>query len=1215
VPGADYSRSDDGDPKGKGFLGPSSWWYTSGVSVVGIDLGTTNTVVGCVRTGKVHVLADEKGARLLPSVVSFHPNGEVLVGGAAKARRVIDAKNTVYSHKRLIGRSWGSPEIGQARQRFPFELREGPGQGPLVHARGQDYTLPEISAFVLKRARQISEQALGTPVERAVITVPAHFNELQRASTKVAGRVSGLEVLRILNEPTAAALAYGLGRSGNERVAVYDFGGGTFDCTLLDLNGNVFEVLATAGDSFLGGDDVDTIIADRMAEAFLKQYRQDAKQDAQMSERLKTTAEDIKIALSTAESHTVMLKDFGHGAGGASLSFQFTMTRKDLDALLTPLVDRTFKVTQDALTLARLSPTSFDKVILVGGSTRMPLVRRRVESFFGAPPMDRVNPDEVVAIGAAIQAAALTEGGRRRSIPAPPGVPGRQNDTQENTQTSELDPAMLKPAFASAPPAFGFASAAGSQPPPSPAGSAPLTSTQQTEAQARPPVHQPAGPGARLPAHGSRPLTHATSGAPTTQPMPMPMAARPTPKGAAPTQANEDDPSLASFPDLAVPTPFEWFPSGDTKAGGAAPERSFGSDPKAISQAQTARQPAAPPGGARPAAPAPPRMALDPGPGFGAIDEPPSLFSTPSASVPSFPSMSSTAGQTVPSPIGDDPAPWRQDPAPAPTAAIPDGEFGALADLSLVSTTGMPAGGTNDGEFGHVSDLSLISNDAASPGLEAVTQARTAALAGGDFDDETDAYNRAAQAPQAPAKGRTVQLDPATNPAAGRVKDDHDSLIDRADLPAVVAKAKPARKPGQVGMTPQGGGAMLGKPPPLIAPQPFGPMEKVDDSSPHVRTAAMQSPQRPPAPKAPPSSPQKPPAPNTTQPMARSAPQPFGADAGSPMAQAKPAPGKRPVAATETLASAGAPPPAPPSFAPPPPAPRSFAPPPPAPAAAFAPPPAPAAAFAPPPAAPAFAQPPQTPQTQPFPQQNAYGAPPPQQSPYASSPPPMQSAFSAPPPQHQPFSFGSSPPGGFGSAPPPQHGGGSASQPPPIFGAFSSSPPPPDGSLPLDYPSGTFTPNIPPAPAPPQGIQYQTPVLVDVTPRGLVVETAGGYTDTIIPRNSKIPCERTRRFATGRDMQTSVRVRVGQGESPAFQQNTYLGEVELSGLRPAPRGEVTVAVTFEVDADGTLRIRARDVQTGQEARATLQLVGVADESSVVMMINRFANQPVVGGSS
>ena len=199
------------------------------MSVVGIDLGTTNTVVAAVRAGRVHVLADERGHRLLPSVVSFHPNGDVLVGHAAKARRAVDARNTIASVKRLIGRAWNSPELDKARQRFAFEMREGPGQGPLVVARGKEYTLPEISAFILKRARQIAEHALGEKVERAVITVPAHFNELQRAATKVAGRVAGLEVLRILNEPTAAALAYGMGKTGSERIAVYDFGGGTFD--------------------------------------------------------------------------------------------------------------------------------------------------------------------------------------------------------------------------------------------------------------------------------------------------------------------------------------------------------------------------------------------------------------------------------------------------------------------------------------------------------------------------------------------------------------------------------------------------------------------------------------------------------------------------------------------------------------------------------------------------------------------------------------------------------------------------------------------------------------------------------------------------------------------------------------------------------------------------------------------------------------------------
>jgi molecular chaperone DnaK len=390
------------------------------MAVVGIDLGTTNTVVACVRSGRVHVLGDEQGRRLLPSVVSFHPNGDVLVGYPAKERRVVDAKNTIASVKRLIGRAWDSDEIRRARPRFPFEIKEGPGQGPLVVSRGQEYTLPEISAFVLKRAKQIAEQALGESVDRAVVTVPANFNELQRAATKVAGRVAGLDVMRIINEPTAAALAYGLGRASRERIAVYDFGGGTFDCTLLDLSGNVFEVLATAGDSFLGGDDLDLAVAERMSEAFLHAHRYDPRSDSQAFERLRVAGESIKIDLSTNERTNTKLREVAFGVGGAHLDLDFGMTRDELEMLATPLVERTFAVCQEALSIAKLPVTAFDKVLLVGGSTRIPLVRHRVEQFFGTPPLDRVNADEVVAIGAAIQAAALTEVARRRSIPPPP---------------------------------------------------------------------------------------------------------------------------------------------------------------------------------------------------------------------------------------------------------------------------------------------------------------------------------------------------------------------------------------------------------------------------------------------------------------------------------------------------------------------------------------------------------------------------------------------------------------------------------------------------------------------------------------------------------------------------------------------------------------------------------------------------------------------------
>jgi len=409
------------------------------MAVVGIDLGTTNTVVACVRAGRLYVLADEQGRRLLPSVVSFPPSGEVLVGHRAKERRVVDARNTIASIKRFIGRSWKSEEIQRARHRFPFELKEGPGESPLIVARGEEHTLSEISAFVLERAKQIAERALGEKVDRAVITVPAHFNELQRAATKVAGRVAGLDVLRIINEPTAAALAYGLGRFAKERIAVYDFGGGTFDCTLLQLSGSVFEVLATAGDSFLGGDDLDLAIAERMAEAFLQAHRYDVRADPQTFERLRVAAEKVKIDVSSAERAQITLNDVAFGVGGTHLELAFALSRAELEMLATPLIERTFAVCQEALSIAQLTVSEFDKVILVGGSTRIPLVRRRVEQFFGRAPLDRINPDEVVAVGAAIQAAALTEGATRRDVPPAP-IPGARTPTRPpETDSDHVD--------------------------------------------------------------------------------------------------------------------------------------------------------------------------------------------------------------------------------------------------------------------------------------------------------------------------------------------------------------------------------------------------------------------------------------------------------------------------------------------------------------------------------------------------------------------------------------------------------------------------------------------------------------------------------------------------------------------------------------------------------------------------------------------------------
>jgi molecular chaperone DnaK len=386
---------------------------------VGIDLGTTNTVVGVVREGRALTLADEGGRRLIPSVVSFHPSGKVLVGDHAKERRMVDPQNTIYSVKRLIGRTWDMEEVQRARRALPFELVEGPKQGVAVVARGETYMLPEISAFVLRRAKAVAENAIGETVDRAVITVPANFNDLQRAATKLAGKLAGLEVLRILNEPTAAALAYGQASGQAERIAVYDLGGGTFDITLLDLSGNVFEVLATGGDTALGGDDIDQLIAEQMTQFFLKSFRVDPRSDPLARASLRARAEVLKVALSSKDESDIELNDIARGEGGAFLPAKFSMRRADLERIALPLIDRTLETCRFSIETIGLRVEEIQRVILVGGSTRMPLVVSKVESYFKKPATGRVNPDEVVALGAAIQAAALTRTARGRSVRPP----------------------------------------------------------------------------------------------------------------------------------------------------------------------------------------------------------------------------------------------------------------------------------------------------------------------------------------------------------------------------------------------------------------------------------------------------------------------------------------------------------------------------------------------------------------------------------------------------------------------------------------------------------------------------------------------------------------------------------------------------------------------------------------------------------------------------
>jgi molecular chaperone DnaK len=384
---------------------------------VGIDLGTTNTVVATVRDGVAGTIADPQGRRLLPSVVSFHPSGSILVGHPALERRLLDAPNTVYSVKRLMGLPWASPEVQASRGKVPFELFEGAHGGAVVAARGERYTLPEVSAFVLRHAKAVAEAALGEPVERAVVTVPANFNDLQRAATKTAGKLAGLDVLRILNEPTAAALAYGPPAKPQERIAVYDLGGGTFDFTVLDLAGNVFEVLATAGDTSLGGDDIDLVVVERMADELLKKHHFDARSQAAAFGQLRVLAEQMKRDLSVRDEQLVSVDDLFPGERASQATWRFRMTRRELEGASIALVERTFKVCQQALDAAGVQPSELDRVVLVGGATRMPMVGRQVEQFFGRAPIVRINPDEVVALGAAIQAALLDRSRRRATEP------------------------------------------------------------------------------------------------------------------------------------------------------------------------------------------------------------------------------------------------------------------------------------------------------------------------------------------------------------------------------------------------------------------------------------------------------------------------------------------------------------------------------------------------------------------------------------------------------------------------------------------------------------------------------------------------------------------------------------------------------------------------------------------------------------------------------
>ncbi len=378
--------------------------------VVGIDLGTTNSVVATVRDGVPLVIPNRSGQQLTPSVVAVARNGKALVGALAKRQAITNAENTVYAAKRLIGRRWGSKEVEDARRVLPYTLVAGPdGNDVRITLGGKPVSVAEISAQVLGELRADAEAWFGVPVSRAVITVPAYFNDGQRQATKAAGRIAGLEVLRIINEPTSAALAYGFGKKLEKKVVVFDLGGGTFDISVLDIGQSVYDVVAVGGDTYLGGEDFDRRVMDWLTFNFARENGGvDLRQDKMALQRLRDAAERARCQLSstpTADIHLPFLVAGGDGKAALHLTKQFT--RDKLEELTKDLVERCVAVTEKTLKDAGVRPAQVDEVILVGGMTRMPRVQKAVRDFFGREPCKGVHPDEVVALGAAIQAHAL----------------------------------------------------------------------------------------------------------------------------------------------------------------------------------------------------------------------------------------------------------------------------------------------------------------------------------------------------------------------------------------------------------------------------------------------------------------------------------------------------------------------------------------------------------------------------------------------------------------------------------------------------------------------------------------------------------------------------------------------------------------------------------------------------------------------------------------
>jgi molecular chaperone DnaK len=374
--------------------------------IIGIDLGTTNSVCAVMMGGEPVVIPSAEGERLVPSVVAVNKNHERLVGRVARNQAIVNAQNTVFSIKRFMGRKFSDNEVQRTLTRVPYQVADAENGDVRVAIDGRDYSPPEVSAMILAKIKRDAEAYLGETVTQAVITVPAYFNDAQRNATKDAGKIAGLEVLRIINEPTASSLAYGLDKKKNETIAVYDLGGGTFDISILDVGDGVFEVKSTSGDTFLGGDDFDQRIMDHLATEFQRDNGIDLRNDKQSLQRLKEASEKAKIELSTVMQTEINLPYLTADASGPK-HLVTTLTRAKFEQLTSDLIERTLTPMRSALQDASITPAQVDEVVLVGGMTRMPAVQEAVRRMFSKDPHKGVNPDEVVAVGAAIQAGVL----------------------------------------------------------------------------------------------------------------------------------------------------------------------------------------------------------------------------------------------------------------------------------------------------------------------------------------------------------------------------------------------------------------------------------------------------------------------------------------------------------------------------------------------------------------------------------------------------------------------------------------------------------------------------------------------------------------------------------------------------------------------------------------------------------------------------------------